>query len=70
MKTVKQAIMLEINNLDDGSDCSLNISKHGSFILNRVRCNISGPSNSEKTYIAFNLLFYPNGLRFDNMYVF
>lgn len=46
------------------------ISKHSQLLPNSVRCIISGPSGSGKTNIVFNLLFDPNGLKFENVYVF
>ncbi|WP_221935831.1 hypothetical protein, partial [Klebsiella pneumoniae] len=33
-------------------------------------CIISGPSNCGKTNVVFNLLTKPNGLRFNNVYIF
>lgn len=44
--------------------------KHSSLLPNNFRCIICGPSNSGKTNIVFNLLFHPNGLRFENVYIF
>ncbi|XZQ52184.1 MAG: ATPase/DNA packaging protein [Candidatus Karelsulcia muelleri] len=71
MKIVQQAVKLDIKNLDCGTNSSSSSSsKHGSHLPNTVRCIISGSSNSGKTNIAFNLLFHPNGLRFQNVYVF
>lgn len=45
-------------------------SKHGSLLPNSVRCIVSGPSNSGKTNIVFNLLTNINGLRFNSIYIF
>ena len=70
MKIVQQAMKLDIKNLDCGGDCNGTSSKHGSLLPNTVRCIVSGSSNSGKTNIAFNLLFHPNGLCFQNVYVF
>lgn len=44
--------------------------KHSELLPNHVRCIMSGPSNSGKTNVMLNLLFNPNGLRFQNVYVF
>lgn len=44
--------------------------KHETLILNNIRCIKCGPNNSGKTYIMFNLLLHPNGLRFKNVSVF
>lgn len=52
-----------------GSDVMMK-QKHGALLPNSIRCIISGPSNSGKTNVLFNLLFDENGLRFQNVYVF
>lgn len=44
--------------------------KHGNLLPNSIRCIICGPSNCGKTNVMFNLLFDPNGLRFENIYIF
>lgn len=44
--------------------------KHSELLPNHVRCIRSGPSNSGKTNVMLNLLFSPNGLHFENVYVF
>lgn len=63
----------EISNIDSLTSDSVNkgvISKHGNLLPNNVRCIISGPSNSGKTNVLFNLLTHPNGLHFNNVYIF
>jgi hypothetical protein len=64
---------LEMANIDklsiDGFN-SDNFSKHGTLLPNTIRCIISGPSNCGKTNVVFNLLTQPNGLKFNNVYVF
>lgn len=45
-------------------------SKHSDLLPNHVRCIMCGPSNSGKTNVMLNLLFNPNGLKFENVYVF
>jgi hypothetical protein len=44
--------------------------KHGSLLPNSVRCIVSGPSNCGKTNVVFNLITNPNGLKFNNVYIF
>lgn len=44
--------------------------KHSELLPNHVRCIMCGPSNSGKTNVMLNLLFNPNGLHFENVYVF
>lgn len=72
MDFVQQKEELEISNLDtltvDSNDSKK--GKHGALLPNTVRCIISGPSNVGKTNVAFNLLTKPNGLHFNNVYIF
>lgn len=64
---------LKVMNLDRLTNCSLNhedSSKHGNLLPDSVRCIITGPSNCGKTNVVFNLLTQPNGLHFNNVYIF
>lgn len=72
MDIVQQKEELEISDLDHLTVDSNagKISKHGKLLPHTVRCIISGPSNVGKTNVAFNLLTNPNGLHFNNVYVF
>lgn len=71
MRLVKQKVQLNLLNFDKYTGSGLTVvRKHSQLLPNSVRCIISGPSGSGKTNVAFNLLFDPNGLRFENVYVF
>lgn len=72
MDIVQQKEEFNINNLDDLTVDNIDggQSKHGALLPNTVRCIITGPSNVGKTNVAFNLLVHPNGLRFNNLYIF
>lgn len=61
-----------INNIDNLTVDSVKTEdgKHGSLFPNTVRCIVSGPSNCGKTNVVFNLITNPNGLRFNNLYIF
>lgn len=69
MRIVQQAVtlpidthqLLEIHNHDN---------RHGSLLPNTIRCIIAGPSNCGKTNVVISLLEHPNGLRFENVYVY
>lgn len=64
---------LEIANVDQLTADTFNsndFSKHGTLLPNTVRCIISGPSNCGKTNVVFNLITQPNGLKFNNVYIF
>jgi len=71
MKIEKQEVTFPVQNLDQymGSGVSKN-NKHGVLLPDSIRSIICGPSSSGKTNVLFNLLFSPNGLRFENIYVF
>lgn len=73
MRIVNQQTKLPITNFDDyvgGGDVSCCKTKHGPLLPNNVRCLIVGPSGSGKTNVLFNLLFDPEGLVFENIYIF
>lgn len=53
-----------------GGELQTSERKHSRLLPNHVRCIMSGPSNSGKTNVMLNLLFDPNGLHFENVYVF
>lgn len=70
---VPQKDKLTVNNIDEFTVDKLNnkeFSKHGSLLPNTIRCIVSGPSNCGKTNVVFNLLTQPNGLRYNNIYIF
>lgn len=72
MRVVKQPVEIPVSNFDNyiGSGADKERSKHGPLLPSSIRCIIAGPSCSGKTNILFNMLFDPNGLVFENLYVF
>lgn len=44
--------------------------KHGPLLPNTIRGLVCGPSNCGKTNIVISLLESPNGIRFENVYVY
>jgi hypothetical protein len=72
MEVISQNERLDIKNIDcltpDIFDNE--VSKHGRLLPNTMRCIISGPSNCGKTNVVFNLITKPNGLSFNNVYIF
>ena len=46
------------------------VNRHGILLPTSVRCIICGPSNCGKTNLMLNLLLHPNGLKFENCYVY
>lgn len=72
MKIIPCKDRFNINNIDELTVDNVKIEegKHGMLFPNTVRCILSGPSNCGKTNVVFNLVVNPNGLRFNNLYIF
>lgn len=72
MQFVKQQVTLPIKNFDQvvASDSTTKKRKHGSLLPNSIRCIICGPSNCGKTNVIISLLEDPNGLCFENVYIY
>lgn len=72
MEIITQNDRLDVNNIDSLTPDIFDneTSKHGSLLPNTVRCIVSGPSNCGKTNVVFNLITKPNGLSFNNIYIF
>lgn len=72
MKFAKQKKQLRIFNLDSMFKTSLKERKnrHGHLLPDTIRCIVCGPSNCGKTNLVLNLIFSPQGLHFENVYVF
>ena len=72
MEIIQLGESFNIDNIDELTvdNVKLKEGKHGSLLPNNVRCIVSGPSNCGKTNIVFNLITHPNGLRFNNLYIF
>lgn len=47
-----------------------NCKRHSKILPNTIRCIICGPSNCGKTNVIINLIESPNGVRFENIYVY
>lgn len=73
MKLVKQATNIVVNNIDSktyGGKIKDGSNKHSVLLPNSIRCLICGPSNCGKTNVLISLLEDPNGLRFENIYLY
>jgi len=70
MKFIKQPNKLSIVNLDNLVLKKTTRKKHGELLPGCIRSIICGPSNSGKTNLLLNLIFSPNGLHFENIYLF
>jgi len=70
MKTIKQTISLPIDEIKCESDDLRKDQRHGILLPNSIRAIICGPSNCGKTNLLLNLLYNPNGLSFQNIYLY
>lgn len=71
MRIVKQKQSLSISNLDElVEDTTKKMQRHSCLLPSSIRCIICGPSNCGKTNIILSLIQDPNGLRFENIYVY
>lgn len=71
MQFVKQRTLLPIKNIDTlSTKKEKNKYRHSPLLPDTIRCIICGPSNCGKTNIIIGLLENPNGLRFENVYIF
>lgn len=68
MKIVQQNVSLNID--DILPEVKTPMHKHSSLLPKSIRCLVSGPSGSGKTYATLGLLYHPQGVRFENVYVY
>lgn len=68
MQFIKQRISLPVENIDYKIETTA--KRHGTLLPSSIRCIICGPSGCGKTNTLISLLTNPNGLRFENIYIF
>lgn len=68
MRFIKQQVSLPIKNIDIKSEEIK--QKHGSLLPNTIRAVVAGPSNCGKTNLMIGLIEHPNGLKFQNIYIY
>lgn len=61
---------LPIENFDSLLTEKVINKKHGSLLPNSFRAIVAGPSGCGKTNAVLSLIFHPNGVRFENLYVY
>jgi len=69
MQFVQHSSRLPIDNLDFFEDEPPQ-KKHGSLFSNSVRLIMAGPSGCGKSNALLALLFSPNGIKFENVYIY
>lgn len=69
MQVIQQKETLKIKNRDIANLNNI-VSRHGVLLPSSIRCLITGPSGVGKTNVAIALLEHPNGLRFENVYIY
>lgn len=71
MEVVKQATRLPVKNVEHCFVKEDNATpRHSKLLPNTIRCIICGPSNCGKTNVVISLVENPNGLRFENIYIY
>lgn len=71
MRFETQSTKLPVMNFDKFTQQSTKRKKrHGELLPSSVRAVFCGPSNCGKTNALFALITHPNGLRFENLYVY
>lgn len=69
MRFVKQQVTLSVKNADVMTTCTMN-KRHGALLPSSIRGIIVGPSSCGKTNVMISLLEHPNGLQFENVYIY
>ncbi|KYN02982.1 hypothetical protein ALC62_06187 [Cyphomyrmex costatus] len=73
MKFVQSPLTIRVMNCDEKLQMmrdDANKRKHGEMLPNTIRAIVCGPSNCGNTNVLISLLESPNGVRFENVYVY
>ena len=71
MNFQKQSLALPVANVDALVGENINAPKrHGPLLPNSIRAVFCGPSACGKTNALISLIIHPNGLKFENVYVY
>lgn len=68
MDFTEQNVKLPVGNFDFGKEKRK--KRHGELLPDSIRAVFCGPSNCGKTNSLLALITHPNGLRFENLYVY
>lgn len=69
MRLIEQHDNIIVRNIDSSTSTSVK-RRHNSLLPNSIRALIVGPSNCGKTNVMISLIESPNGLRFENIYLY
>ncbi|KAL7290404.1 hypothetical protein TKK_0016095 [Trichogramma kaykai] len=69
MEFSKQPLKLPVGNFDIVEE-KRKVRRHGDLLPDSIRAVFCGPSNCGKTNCLLALITHPNGLRFENVYVY
>lgn len=70
MRLIKQHKKIAVRNVDFSTNGGVLKRRHSSLLPNSIRALIVGPSNCGKTNVMIGLIESPNGLKFENLYVY
>lgn len=70
MDFAAQSIKLPVENFDVIVEQEKKVKRHGDLLPNSIRAVFCGPSNCGKTNSLLALITHPNGVRFENVYVY
>ncbi len=70
MKLVPYNCKLPITEIEADSSFASKEKRHGELLPNSIRAIFCGPSGCGKTNALLNLLYSPNGLKFENIYIY
>ena len=68
MDSAQQSIKISVSNFDLQS--AEEVRRHGELLPNTIKAIFCVPSNYSKTNSLLALIAHPNGLRFENIYVY
>lgn len=70
MRFIRQHDQLTVKNVDFNKEGETTHFKHSKLLPNSIRAIIVGPSNCGKTNVLLTLIEHPNGLKFENIYIY
>lgn len=70
MQFIRQPVKIQVISNRKFDNITKNILRHGPLLPNTVRGIVCGPSNCGKTNVVISMLESPNGMRFENVYVY